>query len=131
VAGQFSFNNVNGGIDVKNADGFGRAHTVNGPVSISFQRNPTGAVSLKSVNGKFNLYMQPGVNAEFKIKTLNGKIYSDFPMTMGAANQVSSSENGMKRIWRSDRFSNMRIGSGGPEISIDGLNGDIQILQKK
>ena len=54
--------------------------------------------------------MQPGVNAEFKIKTLNGKIYSDFPMLMGAANQVKSSEDGMKRIWRTDRFSNMRIG---------------------
>jgi hypothetical protein len=131
VTGEFSLNNVNGGIDIKNADGFGRAHTVNGPVSISFQRNPGGPTSIKTVNGKINLYMPAGLNASFNIKTLNGKIFSDFPMTAGASAPVSSSEDGMKRIWRSNRFSSLKIGSGGPEISIDGLNGDIQILQKK
>ena len=132
VSGEFNLNNVNGGIDVKNADGFGRAHTVNGPVSISFQKNPAGAVSVKTVNGKVNLTMVAGLNADFKIKTLNGKIYSDFGMTGGAAAApVNTPENGMKRVWRIDRSSSLRAGSGGPEISIDGLNGDIQILQRK
>ncbi len=131
VAGEFQLNNVNGGIDVNNADGFGRAHTVNGPVAISFARNPAGPTSVKTVNGKVQLSMPPGLNADVKVKTMNGKIYSDFAMAAGASGPVTSSESGMKRIWRSDRFSNLRIGSGGPEIQIDGLNGDIQILQKK
>ena len=131
VAGEFSYNNVNGGIDVKNADGSGRAHTVNGPVSLTFVKSPAGPVSMKSVNGKMTLAMPRGSNAEFRIKTLNGRIYSDFAMMAGASATASESSDGMKRIWRSDRFSNLKVGSGGPAISIDGLNGEIQILEKK
>jgi hypothetical protein len=131
VTGEFYLNNVNGGIDVRNADGSGRAHTVNGPVSISFVKSPAGPVSMKSVNGKMTVALPRGSGAEFKIKTLNGKIYSDFPMTALASASTKASEDGMKRIWRTDRFSNLRVGNGGPEVSIDGLNGEIQILEKK
>lgn len=132
VSGEFQLSNVNGGIDVKRADGFGRAHTVNGPISIAFQRNPSGPLSLKTINGKVNLYLLPGLNADFKLKTFNGKIYTDFALTdRPIAPLVTASKDGMKRIWTSKSFSGARAGNGGPEIEIDGFNGDIQIVEKK
>ncbi len=132
VAGEFNLNNVNGGIVVRNSKGFGRAHTVNGPVSLGFLKSPDGPTSVKTVNGKVELYLPPGLNADFKIKTFNGRVYSDFAMT-GRSNSAAAtaSDNGLKRIWRSNDFSHTRTGSGGPEIQLDGFNGDIYIHEKK
>ena len=132
VSGEFDLNNVNGGIEVKRADGFGRANTVNGPVSIDFARHPSGATSVKTINGKVHLYFPTGLNADFQIKTYNGKIYSDFALAGRASTpEAIESSNGMKRIWRSNAFSNTRAGRGGLQIQIDGFNGDIHILEKK
>ncbi len=132
VAGEFNLNNVNGGIEVKNGSGYGRAHTVNGAVSIGFAKAPTGPTSVRTINGKVDLSLPPGLNADFKIKTFNGKVYSDFAMTgRSTASPSAPLEKGMKRIWRSNDFSHTRTGSGGPEIELDGFNGDIYIHEKK
>ena len=132
VAGEFNLNNVNGGIDVRNGSGFGRAHTVNGPVSLGFAKAPTGPTSVKTINGKVELSLPAGLNADFKIKTFNGKVYSDFSMTGRSTEPPSAPlERGMKRIWRSNDFSHTRTGNGGPEIQLDGFNGDIYIHEKK
>lgn len=132
VAGEFSFNNVNGGIVVKRANGFGRVHTVNGPISLDFQKNPDGPVSIKTINGKIDLYFISGLNADFKIKTFNGQSFSDFTMAdRPITPKVTMTQDGMKRIWSSKRFSGSRAGNGGPEIEIDGFNGNIYIHEKK
>ena len=132
VAGEFNLNNVNGGIEIRNGSGHGRAHTVNGPVSIGFSKAPTGPTSVKTINGKVDLSLPPGLNADFKIKTFNGKVYSDFAMNgRSTAPPAAPLERGMKRIWRSGDFSHTRTGSGGPEIELDGFNGDIYIREKK
>jgi DUF4097 and DUF4098 domain-containing protein YvlB len=132
VSGEFDLNNVNGGIDVKGADGFGKAHTVNGPITLSFQRNPSGPLSVKTINGKVQLYLQPPLNADFKIKTFNAKVYSDFVLTdRPLAPQMVATSSGTKRVWRLDRFAGARAGNGGHEIAIDAFNGDVHILEKK
>jgi len=131
VAGEFSYNNVNGGIDVKGANGFGRAHTVNGPVSLSFGKNPGGALSVKTINGKVRVGLMNGLNANVKLKTMNGRMYSDFSMLANAASPAAMEERNGKRIWKMNGFSNGRIGNGGAEIAIETLNGEIQILENR
>lgn len=132
VAGEFDLNNVNGSIDLKRADGFGRAHTVNGGVALDFARNPSGPVSVKTVNGKVNLYLLAGLNSDLKWKTMNGSVYSDFTMSdRPMATQVTTTKDGLARISRIRQYAGARVGSGGPEISIDGLNSNIYIHQKK
>ncbi len=133
VAGEFSYNNVNGGIEVRDANGFGRAHTVNGPVTLTFQRNPTGPLSIKTINGRVELRMRPGLNAHFKMKTFNGQIFTDFPLTQltPVAPTPVVMKDGLKRIWSSKGFNRARAGSGGPEIEIDGFNSRIEIIEQK
>ena len=42
TSGDFKISNVNGGIEMQEVEGSGSVHTVNGPVKVTFARNPTG-----------------------------------------------------------------------------------------
>jgi hypothetical protein len=61
---------------------------------------------------------------------MNGKVYSDFEMTMLPAHPVSSEQHGTKFVFRTDRYTGGRIGSGGPEVKAENLNGDIRVLER-
>lgn len=59
-------------------------------------------------------------------------VYCDFTMAdRPMAAQVTTTKDGMARISRIRQYAGARVGSGGPEISIDGLNSNIYIHQKK
>lgn len=130
VTGDFSVHNVNGGIDMKNVAGSGVAKTVNGPVKVSFRENPREKSDFATINGNVELYFVHGLSGDFRFKTMNGAVYSDFEMTSLPAQTVSSEQHGTKFVFRSDRFTGGRIGSGGPEIKAENLNGDIRVLER-
>jgi hypothetical protein len=131
TAGDFDVDNVNGGIDMVNVAGSGDAHTVNGPVTVLFQRNPASASSFKSVNGELIVYFDPSLQADLSLKTMNGKFYSDFDSTMLTATKpVAQRVDGQKFVYRFDRGTGLRVGRGGPEIRFETLNGDIRILHR-
>jgi DUF4097 and DUF4098 domain-containing protein YvlB len=129
VDGHFIARNVNGDIELDGMGGSGLAHTVNGPVKVSFRRNPLEASSFQSVNGNIDLFFARGLSADFRFKTFNGGIYSDFPVTTMPVNAPTREEHGGKVVFRADRFTAARISNGGPEIKIENLNGDIRILE--
>ena len=131
VTGDFSVHNVNGGIDMKNVAGSGIAKTVNGPVKVSFRENPREKSDFATINGNVELYFARGLSGDFRFKTMNGSVYSDFEMTSLPAQPVSTERHGNKFVFRSDRFTGGRIGSGGPEIKAENLNGDIRILERQ
>ncbi|MFN7920056.1 MAG: hypothetical protein U0Q16_08165 [Bryobacteraceae bacterium] len=133
VAGEFQLSNVNGGIDVKHAGGFGKAKTVNGAISMGFDKTPGGPSGAKTVNGAIKMYLAKNVSADFKFKTVRGSVYSDFapagqPAVPAA---VPIEERGMKRIWSTDRSRTLRVGQGGPVIEAEGVNTDIHVYEAK
>jgi hypothetical protein len=130
VTGDFSVHNVNGGIDMKNVAGSGVAKTVNGPVKVSFRENPREKSDFATINGNVELYFVRGLSGDFRFKTMNGAVYTDFEMTSLPAQPVSAEHRGAKFVFRSDRFTGGRIGSGGPEIKAENLNGDIRVLER-
>jgi len=128
TSGEFKINNVNGGIEMKDVEGSGSVHTVNGPVKVTFARNPTGEASFKSVNGTLDVAFRSGLNADVKMKTFNGETYSDFPVTaMPVAAETVGNE---KYIYRRHGTTAVRIGGGGPELSFDTLNGEVLIRNR-
>jgi len=129
VDGNFMARNVNGDIELDGMGGSGLAHTVNGPVKVSFKRNPQENSSFQSVNGNIDLFFTRGLSADFRFKTFNGGIYSDFPVTTMPLHAPTREEHGGKVVFRADRFTAARISNGGPEIKIENLNGDIRILE--
>jgi len=130
VTGDFSVHNVNGSIDMKNVAGSGVAKTVNGPVKVMFRENPREKSDFATINGNVELYFIRGLSGDFRFKTMNGAVYSDFEMTSLPAQPVSSERHGTKFVFRADRFTGGRVGSGGPEIKAENLNGDIRILER-
>ncbi|HEY2389984.1 MAG TPA: hypothetical protein VGK22_02320 [Candidatus Angelobacter sp.] len=131
VTGNFSVHNVNGGIEMQNVAGSGTAKTVNGPVKVTFRENPRENSDFATINGNVELYFTRGLAGDFRFKTMNGHVYSDFEMTSLPAQPVSAEQHGTKFVYRSDRYTGGRIGSGGPEIKAENLNGDIRVLERQ
>lgn len=127
--GNFFVRNVNGDIEMENVAGAGTARTVNGPVIVSFRQNPHENSEFKTVNGNIELRFAHDLSADFRFKTFNGGIYSDFPVTTLPVHGIQEERRGGKMIYRADRFTGARVNSGGPEIQIENLNGDIRILE--
>ncbi len=127
TGGNFDIRNVNGGIAMTNISGSGDAHTVNGPVSVHFAKNPSGPSSFKSINGQLDMYFQPGLSADLLFKTFNGAIYSDFDVTPRAVPAAAGEQRDGKFIYRSNRGGSARAGRGGPELSFDAFNGNIRL----
>lgn len=130
VTGNFTVHNVNGGIEMQNIAGSGMAKTVNGAVKVSFRENPREKSDFATINGNVELYFVRGLSGDFRFKTMNGAVYSDFDMTSLPAQPVSTERHGTKFVFRSDRYTGGRIGSGGPEIKAENLNGDIRVLER-
>jgi hypothetical protein len=129
ITGNFVARNVNGDIELDGMAGSGIAHTVNGPVKVSFRENPRENSSFQSVNGNIDLLFARGLSADFRFKTFNGGVYSDFPVTTIPVHAPQGERHGNKVVFHADRFTAGRVNAGGPEIKIENLNGDIRILE--
>ena len=125
--GDFQVDNVNGLIEMNHVAGSGRAHTVNGPVSVSFTANPTQPSSFKSVNGTVDVSFLDGLSADFAMKTFNGGLFTDFDVQPLAGTVAAAGERRNGRfVYRANEFTRVRVGSGGPEITFETLNGNVR-----
>ena len=129
ITGNFLVRNVNGDVEMASISGSGTARTVNGPVKVSFRRNPREASDFQTVNGAVELRFARDLAADFRFKTFNGSIYSDFPVAALPVRPMQEEHHGAKVVYRADRYTGVRIGAGGPEIKVQNLNGDIRILE--
>ncbi|MGC1483667.1 MAG: DUF4097 family beta strand repeat-containing protein [Candidatus Acidiferrum sp.] len=127
--GSFLVRNVNGDIEMDDVAGSGTARTVNGPVIVSFRQNPKENSDFKTINGNVELKFAQDLSADFRFKTFNGGVYSDFPVTAMPVHAMEQEHKGSKVIYRADRYAEVRVKSGGPQIQVENLNGDIRILE--
>ncbi|MGC9972603.1 MAG: hypothetical protein ABSE56_18625 [Bryobacteraceae bacterium] len=131
VAGDYDVKNINGGVEMIEVAGSGRAYSLNGGLKVLFRSNPRAQSYFGSLNGPVDLFFQPDLAADLRMKTFNGNIYSDFPVTPLAAHGMTAERRDGKQVYRADRFTGGRVGNGGPEIKLDGFNGDIRILKRQ
>jgi hypothetical protein len=131
VKGEFTVRNVNGRIELQDIAGPVSCKTVNGRVSASFRENPAAACAFATVNGDVDVRFTPGLAADFRLKTFNGEIYSDFPVSYLPARPGEAKRENGRFVYRSHGFQGVRVGKGGPEITLDTLNGDIVIAGGK
>jgi len=131
TTGDFEITGLNGGIEMEEVAGSGSVSTLNGPLKVSFSKNPTKATRFHTLNGKMDVYFQPVLDADLSFKTLNGGVYTDFDVT-GRPTKVAAGENVNGRfIYRSDgRNMEARAGKGGPELTFNALNGPIRLHSK-
>ncbi|HET8923988.1 MAG TPA: hypothetical protein VFN26_13450 [Candidatus Acidoferrum sp.] len=129
INGNFVVRNVNGDVEMDNVAGSGTVHTVNGPVKVSFRGNPHENSDFRTVNGPVELRFAKSLAADFRFKTFNGSIYSDFPVTALPVRAIQEEHHGGKVVFHADRYTGVRVNSGGPEIKVETLNGEIRILE--
>ncbi|HEX4133404.1 MAG TPA: hypothetical protein VHY84_02185 [Bryobacteraceae bacterium] len=126
--GKFDVHGVNGSVTMSDVAGYGSLRTVNGRTSISFRESPKQASDFKTVNGAIEATFPPDFAADLHLKTLNGQAFTDFDTTAALPSTAQAGERKNGRfVYRSNRDSTVRIGSGGPELSFDTVNGDIRI----
>ena len=125
--GDFDVTNVNGLIEMRNVGGSGRAHTVNGPVSVTFTANPKQASSFKTVNGNVEVQFLDGLSADFAMKTMNGGLYTDFEAQPLASQMTAQGERREgKFVYRANEHTRVRVGGGGPQFTFETLNGNVR-----
>lgn len=125
--GDFDVTNVNGLIELRRVAGSGRAHTVNGPVTVTFTANPKQASSFKTVNGNVDVSLLDGLSADFEMKTMNGGLFTDFDVQPVATPAAASGERRNGRfVYRGNEFTRVRVGAGGPQITFETLNGNVR-----
>jgi DUF4097 and DUF4098 domain-containing protein YvlB len=125
--GDFDVTNVNGLVEMRGVAGAGRAHTVNGPVTVTFAANPKQPASFKTVNGNVDVQFLDGLSADFAMKTMNGGLFTDFD-TQPLASKVAvpgERRNG-RFVYHANEFAHVRVGSGGPELTFETLNGNVR-----
>jgi hypothetical protein len=125
--GDFDVSNVNGLIEMKDVAGSGRAHTVNGPVTVTLTANPKQPSSFKSVNGNIDVTFRDGLAADFAMKTFNGGLFTDFDAQPLASTASAPGERRNGRfVYRANEFTRVRVGGGGPQITFETLNGNVR-----
>ncbi len=118
ITGNLSLGTVNGSITATGMAGNAWVETVNGNVDLSFDKMSDGqSVDLESVNGAIVLRIPAKANAHVDAETLNGAISSEFGLTVEKGHWVGRSMEG-------------RLGSGGARITLETVNGNIDIKKR-
>lgn len=130
ITGDFDVSAVAGSIEMTKVSGSGRAHTINGPVNVTFATNPTKNSYFGSLNGVVDVTFQRNLSADLKFKTFNAGVYTDFPVSaLPTAVNTPQTRNGMF-VYKNE-YQGARVGQGGPMLEFDGFNRDIRIRQAK
>jgi len=130
VGGTFQIKNVNGAVRLTNIAGSGEASTVNGSLRLLFRENPTGDCAFRTVNGRVDVSFLPSFSADIAVKTFNGEAYTDFDYQLCPPEPVRKISRNGRSMYRWGTESVVRVGDGGPRISFDTLNGDIEIRKR-
>lgn len=103
---------VNGEVAVE-AAGWVAAKTVNGGIDVAMGSDPEGDLELATVNGDIRVRLPEGFDAAVDARWLNGGIDSEFPVEL----------MGRPRARRATAM----LGSGGPDLDIETVNGTIRL----
>jgi len=127
--GRYTLRNVNGNLEMVRVRGAGLASTVNGDLDASFAAPPEAAAEFKTVNGHIDVSLPAALSADLRLKTMNGGLYTDFETTPLPA-RPTTERSGGRYVYRADRYASVRVGSGGPELTFETLNGDVQVRKR-
>ena len=115
VQGEVRASLVNGRIKANDLSGEVNLSTVNGSIEASVAGlAESKGVSLNSVNGSIVLSVPSGANAQVRASTVHGQISNDFGLVVEEGQYVGRNLSG-------------QIGSGGPRIRLNNVNGSITI----
>lgn len=115
VEGNVKATSINGSVTARGLMGEAKLSTINGPLEVVFaQLDESKPISLNSVNGSVTLIIPSNSNAMIRASTVHGAITNDFGIQVKHGEYVGHNLDG-------------QIGSGGPKIKLENVNGGIRI----
>jgi len=127
----FNVRSVNGPIELTDMAGSGEATTVNGAVKASFVAAPRGDSLFRTINGDIVLSMPDAFAADLDMKTFSGGLYTDFDSKPRAIKATAAPQRkDGKLVYETNPFATIRIGNGGPVLTLDTFNGDVRVLHR-
>jgi DUF4097 and DUF4098 domain-containing protein YvlB len=116
VRGSVNLDTVNGSIRATGLAGDARLDSVNGSLEAEFVSvERVQKVKLDSVNGSAEVTLPKGASARIDAGSVNGRVNVDQPIRLTKSHRRSLAG---------------QIGAGGPEISLETVNGSIAIKEK-
>ena len=103
--------------------------TVNGDLIATLTTAPHDSSEFRTVNGRVSVTLPASLSADLRLRTVHGGIYTDFETTQLPSRGTTDRRNG-RFVYRSDRYASVRVGSGGPELRLETVNGDVQVRKK-
>jgi DUF4097 and DUF4098 domain-containing protein YvlB len=134
VHGEIDAESNNGSMHILNVSGSVLASSHNSPVVVTMDRvEPAKPSAFSSFNGSVDVTLPADIKANLKMTTDNGSIYSDFDVTMGGRNLITtpSGRQGSRYQIRVDRTVLGTINGGGADLTFRTNNGSIVIRKKK
>lgn len=119
VSGGIEAETVNGGLNFARIAGKVKGETVNGGITMDLEGSTWQGegIDLETVNGGVKLSVPAAYSAQVKASTVHGGMSSDFP---GAQTEGK---------W-ANRSMDLRLGSGGPLVKLQTVNGGVSVKRK-
>lgn len=114
ISGKAEVSGVNGGVKVASAGTCASISGINGSVEVGLQRIGEEGMRISGVNGRVECRFEGNVDADISTGGVNGSVDVDLPNVTLIGKQTRTSFNG-------------RIGAGGPQIKISGVNGSVSL----
>ncbi|QHV99002.1 DUF4097 family beta strand repeat-containing protein [Spirosoma endbachense] len=132
VGGSLKANNVNGAIGIVNAKGATDVHTINGDVVINYLASPPDKSSYYTLNGNIRVSYPANLSADLQFKSFQGEFYTDFPDAEILPVQVTKNQErrGETTVYKLNKNTAIRIGSGGKTFRFETFNGNIYIKKQ-
>ncbi len=100
TSGTFDVDNVNGGVEMLEVAGSGRAYALNRPLHVTFTKNPQANSYFGSLNGLVEVAFQPDLSADLRLKTFNGGLYTDFDVKAMPAGEPTTERRNGRFVYR-------------------------------
>ena len=117
IEGRGSVSGVNGKVELTQVGGINKISGINGSVSVSVARLDQEGMRISGVNGRVDVQFAENLNAEIHASGINGKVETDLPATS------------LLSEWSRSNFK-AKVGSGGPIISVSGVNGKVALKKR-
>jgi hypothetical protein len=124
--------NLNGDVELKDITSQTFASTLNGDVTVSYQKAPSADSEFKTLNGTIDVTVPENLSADIYFKSLRGDFYTNFENLQRLEPQVQKSthSNHSATIYRIDKFSPVRIGDGDIDLRFEVLNGEVYLRKR-
>jgi DUF4097 and DUF4098 domain-containing protein YvlB len=127
MKGKIEASNVNGKVEIKGAIDVERASTVNGDVVVYFDQNPSVDGEYHTINGDITLLLQDDLNATVYSKSMQGDLFTSYDFVYTKMDTQVNTEKKNRTTYVIGQKTGIKIGNGGPEMTVETLNGNMYL----